>query len=284
MRIRNPTNPPQQAADLEQLQPMQNQNAMLDACEAGDLPKLQHLFRAAGVRQGDAAFEPFFGEPVPATGPPPTAIMITAAVACKQPTIVAFILATYRSFSVDRSSILEAVLTNPHRTTLEVLHARTPSILNFEFQETHTTLLMEACRTPEPDLPSWLLGLGADPSECDFAGTGPLLYAVKFGQPFDVLVMMVERGAIVTGPVIDSAIARQSLEILKFLLDRARLDRPKDTLAQAQETGNKRIINLVYERTKKGEKSPLKRRRKKGTSFFEFEQRVESTKWWQFGR
>lgn len=38
MRLRGA---PQQPADLEQLQPMHNQNAMLDACEAGDVPKLQ---------------------------------------------------------------------------------------------------------------------------------------------------------------------------------------------------------------------------------------------------
>ena len=71
MRLRGP-GAPQQAGDLEQLQPMQNQNAILDACEAGDVRKLQQLFKAVGVRHGDAAFEPFFGEPVPATGPPPT--------------------------------------------------------------------------------------------------------------------------------------------------------------------------------------------------------------------
>ncbi len=280
MRIRNP---PPQAGDLEQLQPMQNQNAMLDACEAGDLPKLQQLFKAAGVRQGDAPFEPFFGEPVPANGPPPTATMVTAAVAYKQPAIVAFILATYRNFSLDRASVLEAVLTNPHLPTLEVLRSHTPSIVNFEFQETHTTLLMEACRTDDPFLPLCLLGLGANPSECDFAGTGPLLHAVKFMQPFDVIKMMVEHGAVVTGPVLEAAIVRQSSDILKFLLDRARLDRPKEILAQAQDTGNKRIINMVYERSKQGEKSPLRRRRKKGTSNYEFEVRVES-KWWQFGR
>lgn len=280
MRLRGP---PSQAGDLEQLQPMQNQNAMLDACEAGDISKLQQLFKATGVRHGDAAFEPFCGEPVPANGPPPTATMVAAAVAHQQPAIVACLLATYRNVHLDRNSILEAVLSNPHLPTLEVLHSHTSSIVNFVFEETHTTLLMEACRTSDPYLPSCLLRLGADPSEVDLAGTGPLLYAVRYLQPFDIITTMVEHGAFVTTGVIEAAIVRQNLEILTFLLDRGRLERAKNTLEQAENTGNKRIAALVWERSKKGEKSPLKRRKKKGASTFEYEPRGAEPKWWQLG-
>ena len=278
-----PRGAPNPAGDLEQLQPMQNQNAMLDACEAGDVQKLQRLFKAAGVRQGDSAFEPFFGEPVPPNGPPPTATMVTAAVAHKQPAVVASLLTTYRSVHIDRSSILEAVLTNPHLPTLEVLHAHTPSIVNFQFQDTHTTLLMEACRTGDPFLPLCLLRLGADPSECDYSGVGPLAYAMKFSQPFDVIEMMVDHGANITHSALEEAVHRKSSEMLMFLLNRARVDRPKDLLEQAQGTGDKRVAALVYDRIKMGEKSPLKRRKKKGTSSFVYEERTES-KWWQLGR
>ena len=278
-----PRGGPQQSGDLEQLQPMHNQNAMLDACEAGDVQKLQRLFKAAGVRQGDSAFEPFFGEPVPPSGPPPTATMLTAAVAHRHPAIIAFLLTTYRSVHLDRSSILEAVLANPDQSTLEVLHAHTPSIVNFQFQDTHTTLLMEACRTDDPFLPLCLLRLGADPGECDFSGVGPISYALKFSQPFEVIKMMVDRGAIITHNALEEAIHRQSAELLMFLLDRARVDRPKDLLELAQGTADKRVAALVYDRVKKGEKSPLKRRKKKGTSTFVYEERVES-KWWQLGR
>ena len=283
MRIRGPA-PPPQAGDLEQLQPMQNQNAMLDACESGDIQKLQQLFRATGVRHGDAAFEPFFGEPVPANGPPPTATMITAAVAHKQPAIVSCLLATYRNVHLDRNSILEAVLAHPDFPTLEVLHSHTPSIVNFIFQETKSTLLMEACRKPDPFLPICLLRLGADPNEVDLAGTGPLLYAVRFLQPFDIIKTMIERGAIITHGVIEAAIIRQNAEILIFLLDRGRLDRAKHTLEQADKIGNKRIATLVWERAQKGEKSPLKRRKNKGSSTFKYEPRSIEQKWWQLGR
>ena len=209
--------------------------------------------------------------------------MVAAAVAHKQPAIVACLLATYRNIHLDRSCILEAALANPDLATLKALHAHTPSIVNYVFQENHTTLLMEACRTSDPFLPSCLLRLGADPSECDYAGTGPLIYALQYLQPFEVITMMVECGAIVTGSVLEAAIHRQSSEILRFLLDRARLDNPTGTLEKAHVTGNKKIVALVYERSKQGQKSPLKRRRKKGTSNFEFEPRVES-KWWQLGR
>ena len=280
LRLRSPV---QRSGDLEQLQPMQNQNAMLDACEAGDVPKLQRLFKNAGVRNGDAAFEPFFGEPVPANGPPPTATMISAAVAHQHPAIVSCLLATYRNVHLDRDSILDAVLAHPHLPTLEVLHNHTPSIVNYVFLEGHSTLLMEACRGDDPFLPTCLLRLGADPNETDLGGSGPLLYAVKFSQPFELVKMMVECGAIIYGNVLEAAIARQSSELLDFLLQRARLDRPKKLLDQAQATANKRISALVYERCKKGEKAPLKRRKKKGGVGFEFEERGES-KWWQLGR
>lgn len=282
MRHPHRPGPPPQAGDLEQLQPMQDQNAMLDACEAGDLQKLQRLFKVAGVRQGDHAFDPFFGEPVSASGPPPTCTMIAAAVAHQQPVIVNFLLTTYRSVKLDRESIIEAVLANPHLPTLEVLQKHTPSIVNFEFQESHTTFLMEACRTGDPFLPTCLLGLGADANECDFSGTGPLLYAVKHMQPYEVIMMMVEHGAIITGPVIQTAVQRQSAEILAYLLDRGNLDYPKQMLQLAEDTGNKTTIALVWERTKKGEKSPLKRQKKKGTSTYVYEERVAKPKWWQF--
>ncbi|KAL6720629.1 hypothetical protein ACLMJK_002554 [Lecanora helva] len=278
-----PKGPVQQSSDLEQLQPMQNQNAMLDACEAGDVPKLQQLFKAAGVRQGDSAFEPFFGEPVPPNGPPPTATMVAAAVAHKQPAIVQCLLATYRNVHLDRSTVVEAVLANPHLPTLEVLHSHTPSIVNFQFQDTHATLLMEASRTDNPFLPLILLGLGADPSECNYSGVGPLSVALKYLQPFDVIRMLIEHGATITHNALEVAISRQSPEILRFLLDRARICQPKDLLEQAQGTGDKRIAALVYDRIKKGEKSPLKRRKKKGTLTFVYEERIES-KWWQLGR
>lgn len=274
-------------SDLEQLQPMQDQNAMLDACEAGDVAKLSRLFKAAGVRQGDHAFDPFFGEPVPASGPPPTCTMLAAAVAHHQPTVVTFLLNTYRSVKMDRDTVANAILAHPHRATLETLHAHTPSIVNFEFQEGHTTLLMESCKSADPFLPTLLLELGASATEADLAGTGPLSYAVKYLQPFETVVMMVERGAVITGSVIHNAIQRQHSEILAYLLERGNLDRPKVMLKEAEDTGNKIVAGLVWERAKRGEKSPLKRVRRKGGggggALFLFEERVGKGrgKWWQ---
>lgn len=282
MRHPHRPGPALQAGDLEQLQPMQDQNAMLDACEAGDVQKLQRLFKVAGVKQGDKAFDPFFGEPVSAFGPPPTSTMVAAAVAQQQPAIIQFLFNTYRSIKIDRDSIIEAVLSDPHLPTLEALHAHTPEIVDYEFQETHTTFLMEACRSSDPFLPTCLLNLGADPNECDLTGTGPLLYAVKYLQPYEVIVTMVEYGAVVTGHVIQTAVQRQASDILRYLLDRGNLDRPKQMLQQAEDTGNKTIITMVWERTKKGEKAPLKRQKKKGSRKFIYEERIARAKWWQF--
>ena len=275
--------PAQQSSDLEQLQPMQNQNAMLDACEAGDVSKLQRLLKNAGVKQGDAAFEPFFGEPVPATGPPPTSLMLTAAIAHQQASVVACLLAIYRNVDLERDSILLPILDNPHLPTLETLHSHTPSIVNYEFRESRTTLLTEACRTSDPCLPLWLLRLGADPNHCGPGGAGPLLTAVECSQSLEIIRKMTEYGAIVKGNVIGAAINAQAPALLKFLLDRARLDHPKEMLEQAQATEDKEMAALVWQRIKQGEKSPLKRRKIKGKSTFQYDDRVD-TKWWQIGR
>ena len=264
---------------------MQNQNAMLDACEAGDVAKLQALFKKAGVRKGDNEFEPFFGEPVLPTGPPPTATMIAAAVAHKQHAIVKFLLSTYRNVHIDRESIVNAILESPDVKTLEALCAYDPKIVDFEFRESRTTLLMEACRGSDPFLPTCLLQLGADPSECNLAGTGPLWFAVKHAQPFDIITRMIDHGAIVTDAVISVAIERRYLQCLKFLLDRARLEDPKRLLKQAEKTEDKAVVALIWERSLCGKKSPLKRKRKQGGNGFVYEERTEgTTKWWHFGR
>ncbi len=229
-----------------------NQKAMIEACESGDVPGLQQLLQTCHVRDGDAPVDPKYGEPdPPQSAPPPTWKLITAAVGHGQSPIVALLLKTYPTVDLNRQSILEAALAKPHLETFKLLHAHSPSIIDYGFDSQNTSLLMETCRGGHPLLPNYLLDNGADPNEGGFPGAGPLFYAVKFEQPLSIIVKMVDRGALVTNAVLTEAIRKQRTTILEFLLKRGGLKDPQRALESAHETGNKEIISLIEGKAEK---------------------------------
>ena len=238
----------------ENLQPKSSdiQQAMIEACESGNVPDLQQLLQACGIRDGSPPVDPKYGEPDPLpSAPPPTWKLITAAVGHGQCSIVALILKTYPTVDLNRQSILEAALSKPHLETFKLLHAHSPSIVNYEFDALNTSLLMEACRGGNPLLPNYLLDNGADPNEGGFPGAGPLFYAVKFEQPLEIIVKMVDRGATVTNAVVNEVIQKQRTATLEFLLKRSGLKDPQRALDCAHETGNKEIITLIQGQAEK---------------------------------
>jgi len=74
--------------------------SMLLACETGDLTRLQQLFQAAGVHQGDPVVRhrwityPNHIEAVPAHGPPAISDLICKTIEHKQADVLSFLLAT----------------------------------------------------------------------------------------------------------------------------------------------------------------------------------------------
>ena len=222
------------------------QKAMIEACESGDVSSLQNFLEACHVRAGDAPVDPKYGEPdPPQSSPPPTWKLITAAVGHGQSSIVALILKTYPAVDLNRQSILEAAIAKPHLDTFKLLHAHSPSLVEYEFDSQNSSLLMEACRGGSPLLPNYLLDNGADPNEGGFPGAGPLFYAVQFEQPLSIIVKMVDRGALVTNAVLTEAIRKQQAPILEFLLMRGGLKDRQGALESARETGDKEITALV---------------------------------------
>ena len=232
------------------------QKDMIEACESGDVPRLQQLLQACDVRDGDAPVDQKYGEPdPPESAPPPTWKLVTAAVSHGHFPIVALILKTYPAVDLNRQSVLEAALVKPHLETFKLLHAHSSHIVNYEFDSLNTSLLMETCRSGHPLLPNYLLDNGADPNEGGFPGAGPLFYAVKFEQPLAVIVKMVDRGAVVTNAVLIEAVRKQRTTILEFLLKQAGLKDPQRALECAYETGNKEIITLIQGQGEKERKS-----------------------------
>lgn len=225
---------------------------MIEACEFGNVPRLQQLLQTCDVSDGDAPVDPKYGEPDPPhSAPPPTWKLVTAAVGHGQSSIVALLIKTYPAVNLNRQSILEAALAKPHLETFKLLHAHSPSIVNYEFDSLNTSLLMETCRSGHPLLPDYLLDNGADPNEGGFPGAGPLFYAVQFGQPLGVVVKMVNRGALVTNAVLIEAIRKQRTTVLEFLLKRGGLKDSQRALECAYETGNMEIITLIQRQAEK---------------------------------
>ena len=232
-------------------------SGMIEACESGDVPRLQQLLQACHVKPGDAPVDPKYGEPnPPRSAPPPTWKLIAAAVRHGHSSVVALLLKTYPSVNIKRQSILDATLAKPHLETFKVLHAHSPSIVNYEFDALNTSLLMEACRGGNLLLPNFLLDNGANPNEGGFPGAGPLFYAVRFEQPLDIIMKMVDRGALITNAVLTEAIRKQRTTILRFLLKRGGLKDPLKALECAHETGDKEIISLIERQAEKNMRHP----------------------------
>ena len=225
---------------------------MIEACESGDVPRLPKLLQSCNVKEGYSPVEPKYGEPdPPPSDPPATWKMVSSAVLHGHSSILALILKTYPAVKLDRQIILEAALSNPQLETFKLLHAHSPTIVDYEFDSLNTSLLMEACRNGDPLLPAYLLDKGADANEGGFPGRGPLFYAVTFEQPLDVIVKMLDRGAIVTNAVVNSAIEKQRYDLIELLLQRGRLKDLKVAIENAHKAGDKEIIALSQEQLKK---------------------------------
>lgn len=198
-----------------------DQRAMIEACGSGNVSMLQQLLKACDVTEGDPPLEPKLSEPdPPPSSPPPTWKLIAAAVRHGRSSILALLLKAYPTINLNRQSILEAALANPDLETFKLLRAHSPSIVNYEFDALNTSLLMESCRGGNPLLPHYLLDNGADPNEGGFPGGGPLFYGVRFDQPLEVVVKMIDRGAVVTKAVLKEANRKQGTAVSGFLLRR----------------------------------------------------------------
>ena len=91
-----------------------------------------------------------------------------------------------------------------------------------------------------------------------------LYYAVTLAQPLELIMKMVKRGAVITSFVVNQAIRRQRPNVLKFLLNRGRLDLLEKALEEAHDTKNVEIVALVEERATKDCTIRKKRKQARG--------------------
>lgn len=211
----------------------QHQTAMMEACDTGDVALLRRLFEAAGVKKGDAPVEPSWISypsdcaPVPASGPAATSSLVSHAVKHKHDNVLAYLLNTYPTASVNTDAILAAACADPHLPSIELLCARDPSIVDHEFEEAGygETMLMKACGTGDPLLPAFLLDHGADVNESVLgAFQGPLSTAVESSQALWMIEKMVAKGARVHQFCVVAAIRNKRSDVARFFLGQCWID------------------------------------------------------------
>ena len=248
-----------------------NEAEMLDACVTGDDQKLQHLLHAINSHSGPV-FDPDLMLAYS---------LFATAIEQKQCKILNLLLTTYPSLKMFNIGLLRLAFENPDLDIFKLLHARSPDIINMEFELSHSSALMEACVSSDPTLPNYFLDHGADVNEGGFPGAGPLYIAVTLGQPLSFIKRMITAGARITGRVVLAAIRRQDTSILGLVVD----DNPDgfDTLDMivAQETGNEAIIAMVEDAARK-----LDNRGKEimGGEVKAPKKHTGGKHWWQFGK
>lgn len=289
---------PQTPADHERAEDERlTQRAMLDACQTGDVLKLQQLFKATCVRKGDPPVEPHWisypdkVEPVPASGPAATSSMIWTAVRYKQPETLALLLATYPEAHIQEAGLLKAAFAHPHLETFKLLHHHCPSIVTFDDFPCHETALMEACRGGNPLIPNYLLDNGADPNEGGIGFMGPLSYAVTLGQPLEFIIRLVNAGAHVLNFSVIDGIRQQRPDVVSFLLNRCwfecRMEGLRDALKEAHEMKNKETIALIEKQIKEENARRTRAEEEESSTeddLWEMKEASVDKRWWRFWR
>jgi hypothetical protein len=223
---------------------------MLDACASGDVAALRRLFEALDIRKGS---EPVNRDNCTPDGPPRVAEMLEVAVVNGNSDIVFFILETYERIDFySLSPVLKALLEHPDLAILEALYNQDNRVINFEWDDM-TTFVNEACsQPPEKIAPLILFAVEHDwhfESGFYLRGlTAGVFAAVRGDQPLAVIEAMIKKGAPIYSTAAEMAVECERVDVLEAFIRLSVKGEGLDVDAlrtKAQETGNKKVINLV---------------------------------------
>jgi hypothetical protein len=205
---------------------------MQQACTTGDLSTLQHLI------QNNLA------------NPPNIHALLATAVASQKPDIVVSLLSTRPTLSLSQSTnIAASLLSSANVSILKILLAHDPMFTSISIDYGYRCFLTDACFCPpskiEP-LIHVLLDAGGDVNDGQGPNGGALLAALEGGQGKDIIVKIVRKGGIVGALVIDSAIRKERVDVLPFLLRKGRgRVGGQELWERAKEIGNEEVKELV---------------------------------------
>ena len=232
-----------------------HQQAMIHACEAGDIVALQSLFNAAGIRKGHRAIERNV-DMIYQSGPPATFDLLYASIYHRQPATLKYLLQIYPEAHVLNDTLLGPNYADPVLSILEVLYAHDPSVVDYRMEHTQGlyTLLMEYCGSGNPILPGFLLDKGANPNDDGRPlPIDPLEIAIRSKQPVSLILKMVQKDVDIRTFHVLQAVRHERTDLLDILLHhcqwkKAMYSTTKDKKSikkAAYETGNKESIMIV---------------------------------------
>ena len=248
-----------------------HQQEMMEACETGDVRKLQRLFGTLGVRTRNSTVQRVV-DVSDRTGPPTTFEMLNTAIVHNRPMIVQLLLRIYPDTCVESDTLLGATRANPDLPTLKILCSHQPSIVNYAMCKDDLrldTLLLDYCHYGDPRQAAYLLDNGADPNEGGLPHFGgPLTDAITSGQPPSLIHKFIQCRARILPLHAIFAVRDRRTDILEVLLEHCQWDahgsaskNKERLLFEAHETKNEELISLV--------KTHLNKRK-------------DNKNWWQF--
>ncbi|EXJ60017.1 hypothetical protein A1O7_04165 [Cladophialophora yegresii CBS 114405] len=259
-----------------------HQEAMEEACKAGQVAELQKLFNEHDVKEGDDPIPYWHATP---QGAPATDTLFAAAISHKQQSIVQYLRSVYPKLDFSIPTIIGALTATPDLDMLKLIYSYSPRIVNFGFDDHVTTFLSKACEGGPQNAPfvNFLLDHGAmadDFGSYTYQFGAELLPALQHDQPTHIIKKMIPRTSRLPFPI-DVAISRKRVDILELLLneEEKRGKRSRDgiyeqaLLHHAHETEDKTVIALV-ERFVANFTAARNLQSTRATT--------ESRRWWQF--
>ncbi|KIW24490.1 uncharacterized protein PV07_10201 [Cladophialophora immunda] len=279
----SPPSPKLQPQQVGKLLP--HQEAMVEACKAGQLADLQKLFDEHDVKSG--------GDPVPDLNPsqkgaPETAILFEAAISHGHPSIVRYLHSIYPKFDFYNGRLLHAIIGRPDLDMVELLYSYCPRLISYAFDDHHSSVLNMACQggPTHAEFIHFLLDNGANPSREDSFTLrlgGDLTSALDGNQPTEIIKKMIPKTPYLFTPIY-GALKRKRADALDLLLDEdyTRGDHASDPsygqslLRDAKATGDEEVIAVVERYVRNSEKRARKLATKDSRS-----RTTETRKWWQ---
>ncbi|KAK5326539.1 hypothetical protein LTR93_003402 [Exophiala xenobiotica] len=277
-----------------------HQEAMVEACKAGQLAELQKLFHEHDVKHGD---DPIPYWHAPQEGAPATSTLFAAAISHGQQSIVEYLRSVYPKFDFYDGSIIHSLTgEKPNLDMIKLVCSYSPRIAHFGFDDHTTTFLSLACEGGPQNAPivDFLVDHGAMADD-DFGSYAyhfgvELLPAVQHDQPTEIIKKMIPKTSKLWMPT-DVAIRRKRVDVLELLLKEEENrggthssdgKYEQSLLCRAQATEDKKVIavverylcNMEKRATKSKSKSKSKSAARKVRST---RAAMKGRRWWRFG-
>ncbi|KIW30232.1 uncharacterized protein PV07_05991 [Cladophialophora immunda] len=237
-----------------------HQEAMIEACKAGQIFELNNLFDEHHVKEGS---EPISSYQAKQEGAPATDLLFKAAISHGQQSIVRWLHSMYPTYDFHNPCIVRALGATRNVDMLKLIHSYYPRIVSYSFDDHRTSMMSLAIAQGPENGPfiHFLLDHGAismNDGGYLVHGGAELCPAIEYNQPIDVIKKMIPKTRFLISPLL-MAIDHKRADAVEVLLaeDHARRrqvgmeDYLQEPLKAAQKTNDKDTIAVKLRASKK---------------------------------